>query len=216
MSKPGAYITNNTTQFTRLYSLGCVMLNTLKLLSSAPTDTDSSDITWDSLSDFIQLPLETQKALYYFFTHVVVLNTWKQMLMCEIGGVPLQDTVCGDQEVTTSPWFQHHIFSQEYENEFLRAIFWCDLPLRPKTYPNIPEAKALRYTKLISRHCVPWAALSWLQHVELLQAKAAWICCIGIVFLGFPIIHNSVDESLAVLPSWKLRCNFRGWECEYF
>lgn len=143
MSKPGAYITNNTTQFTRLYSLGCVMLNTLKLLSSAPTDTDSSDITWDSLSDFIQLPLETQKALYYFFTHVVVLNTWKQMLMCEIGGVPLQDTVCGDQEVTTSPWFQHHVFSQEYENEFLRAIFWCDLPLSKSFEIHKANFKAL-------------------------------------------------------------------------
>ncbi len=34
---------------------------------------------------FTQLPLEPQKALYNFFSH----NTWKQTLMCEIGGVPL-------------------------------------------------------------------------------------------------------------------------------
>ncbi len=82
--------------------LGCVMLIAANVVcskdeewaeSSAPTDADSSGITWGhlSLEDVTQLPLETLKALYYFFTHAVELpNTCKHTLMWKVGGVPLK------------------------------------------------------------------------------------------------------------------------------
>ncbi len=49
--------------------------------SSDATDADSSDVTGGHLSDFTQLPLEPQKALYhffhssyyYYFFHIVVV-----------------------------------------------------------------------------------------------------------------------------------------------
>ena len=49
-----------------------------------------SDITLGNLSDYMQLPLEQQKALYYCFTYAVVLpKTCKHTLTSEIGGVTL-------------------------------------------------------------------------------------------------------------------------------
>ena len=59
-----------------------------------PTMLLMSSITGGSLSDYMQVPLETQKALYNFFfffflTYVVLPKICKHTLMCKIGGVTL-------------------------------------------------------------------------------------------------------------------------------
>ena len=49
-----------------------------------------TDITDDNISDYIQLPMEPQKSLYYFFSLFSVsvhLKTCKNTLMCKIGGI---------------------------------------------------------------------------------------------------------------------------------
>ena len=46
-----------------------------------------SDIIRGNLSDNMQLPLEPQKDLHYFFTYAWVLP--KTALMCKIGGITL-------------------------------------------------------------------------------------------------------------------------------
>lgn len=49
------------------------------LQSSDPNDADSSDITWGNSPHFTQLPLETQKALFSWFSHMLLelSSTWK-------------------------------------------------------------------------------------------------------------------------------------------
>ena len=49
-----------------------------------------SDITGGNLSEYMQLPMEPQKALYYFYTDLAVLfKTCKHTWMYKIGGVTL-------------------------------------------------------------------------------------------------------------------------------
>ena len=66
LAKPSAFITHNASQPPR-------------------------DITSGNLSDYTQLPLEPQKAQYYFCNTCSV--TCKHALMCNIGGVTLQGVI---------------------------------------------------------------------------------------------------------------------------
>lgn len=43
--------------------------------TSAPADTDSSDITWGLVSDFTLLPLEPQQVLYNPFSYMQEYST---------------------------------------------------------------------------------------------------------------------------------------------
>ena len=68
-------------------------------MPTLPTMQLSQEVEWHltggKLSDYMQLPLEPQKAHYYFFTYAVVLpKTCKHTpVMCKIGGFTLFNTV---------------------------------------------------------------------------------------------------------------------------